>query len=291
MPALFFCWWRGKDSNLRRQSRQIYSLFPLTAREPLQRNREFCLFSLEKSNNCRVGQDNRFRFHKPWSLEGKANLSEFQLRRRMSISLRFMSKMTHPILNSQALDTLFLHARSHNGWLDKPVEDALLQQAWALARMGPTSANCSPMRVVFIKSEAAKARLQPALIEGNRAKTLSAPVTAIFANDSRFHDLLPKLFPHADARSWFAGPDKEAIAATTAFRNGTLQAAYFMLAARALGLDCGPMSGFDNTLVDREFFPDGRIKSNFICNLGYGDPNRLFPRSPRLEFEEACRIV
>lgn len=199
--------------------------------------------------------------------------------------------MNAPQLSPQALDTLFLQARTHNDWLDKPVSDALLQQAWDLARMGPTSANCSPMRIVFVKSAEAKARLQPALMEGNRAKTLAAPVTAIFGNDSRFYDLLPKLFPHTDARAWFAGPGKEEVAATTAFRNGTLQAAYFMLAARALGLDCGPMSGFDNAMVDREFFPGGRIKSNFICNLGHGDPDRLFPRSPRLKFEETCRIA
>ena len=198
--------------------------------------------------------------------------------------------MSESLLQS-ALDTLFLQARTHNAWLDKPVSDALLKQAWDLARMGPTSANCSPMRVVFVKSPEAKARLQPALMEGNRAKTIAAPVTAIFGNDSQFYDLLPKLFPHTDARAWFAGPGKEAVAAATAFRNGTLQAAYFMLAARSLGLDCGPMSGFDNTLVDREFFPGGRIKSNFICSLGYGDPSRLFPRGPRLEFEESCRIA
>lgn len=198
--------------------------------------------------------------------------------------------MTAHILNTQALETLFLQARTHNDWLDRPVEDALLQRIWDLARMGPTSANCSPMRIVFVQSKAAKARLLPALLEGNRAKTLAAPVTAIFGNDSRFFDLLPKLFPHTDARSWFAGPEMESVAAITAFRNGTLQAAYFMLAARALGLDCGPMSGFDNAMVDGEFFPEGRIKSNFICNLGYGDPGRLFPRSPRLAFEEACRI-
>jgi 3-hydroxypropanoate dehydrogenase len=199
--------------------------------------------------------------------------------------------MNAPQLSSQALDTLFLQARTHNDWLDKPVDDALLRQIWDLARMGPTSANCSPMRIVFVKSPEAKARLQPALMEGNRAKTLAAPVTAIFGNDSRFYDLLPKLFPHTDAHAWFAGPGKEKVAATTAFRNGTLQAAYFMLAARALGLDCGPMSGFDNAMVDREFFPGGKIKSNFICNLGHGDPNRLFPRSPRLEFQEACSIA
>lgn len=193
--------------------------------------------------------------------------------------------------SQQTLDTLFLQARSHNNWLDKPVDDALLRQIWDLARMGPTSANCSPMRIVFVKSPEAKARLKPALMEGNRAKTLAAPVTVIFGNDSRFYDLLPKLFPHTDARAWFAGSGKEEVAATTAFRNGTLQAAYFMLAARALGLDCGPMSGFDNAMVDREFFPGGRIKSNFICNLGHGDPDRLFPRSPRLEFQEACSIA
>ncbi len=195
------------------------------------------------------------------------------------------------LLSQQALDTLFLQARSHNDWQDKPVDDALLRQVWDLTRMGPTSANCSPMRIVFVKSPEAKARLQPALMEGNRAKTLAAPVTAIFGNDSRFYDLLPKLFPHTAARAWFAGPGKEEVAATTAFRNGTLQAAYFMLAARALGLDCGPMSGFDNAMVDREFFPGGRIKSNFICNLGHGDPDCLFPRSPRLEFQEACSIA
>lgn len=194
-------------------------------------------------------------------------------------------------LASTALDSLFREARTHSIWLDKPVDDDLLMQAWDLARMGPTSANCSPMRVIFVKSPEAKARLNPALMEGNRAKTMAAPVTAIFGNDSQFYNLLPKLFPHTDARDWFAGPGKEALAATTAFRNGTLQAAYFMLAARSLGLDCGPMSGFDNALVDREFFPGGLVKSNFICNLGYGDPSGLFPRSPRLEFKEACSIA
>jgi 3-hydroxypropanoate dehydrogenase len=194
-------------------------------------------------------------------------------------------------LSAAALDALFLEARTHNAWLDKPVDDALLRRIWDLARMGPTSANCSPLRVVFVKSAEAKARLCPALLEGNRAKTMAAPVTAIFGYDRLFYDLLPRLFPHTDARAWFAGPDKEDLANTTAFRNGTLQAAYFMLAARALGLDCGPMSGFDNAWVDREFFPDGRIKSNFICNLGYGDRAALFPRSPRLEFDEACTIV
>lgn len=194
-------------------------------------------------------------------------------------------------VNQQALDVLFLQARTHNGWLDKPVDDALLKHAWDLARMGPTSANCSPMRIVFVKSREAKERLMPALMEGNRKKTMAAPATAIIGNDSEFYELLPRLFPQTDARAWFAGPGKEEVAATTAFRNGSLQGAYFMLAARAVGLDCGPMSGFDNAAVDREFFPGGRVKSNFICNLGYGDPARLFPRNPRLEFDEACSIV
>ncbi|MBM3391347.1 MAG: malonic semialdehyde reductase [Betaproteobacteria bacterium] len=198
--------------------------------------------------------------------------------------------MTEP-LSPSAIDILFLQARTHNAWLDKPIDEAMLRRIWNLARMGPTSANCCPMRVVFVTTPEAKARLQPALMEGNRAKTMAAPLTAIFGNDSRFYDLLPKLFPHTDARSWFAGPEKAEIAATTAFRNGTLQAAYFMLATRALGLDCGPMSGFDNAWVDREFFPGGHIKSNFICNLGYGDHSALFPRSPRLEFQEACIIA
>lgn len=172
-----------------------------------------------------------------------------------------------------------------------PVDDALLKRAYELARMGPTSANCSPMRIVFIKSREAKERLMPTLMEGNRKKTMAAPATAIIGYDSEFYELLPRLFPQADARSWFAGPGKGEVAAATAFRNGSLQGAYFMLAARSIGLDCGPMSGFDNAAVDREFFPGGRVKSNFICNLGYGDPAKLFPRNPRLAFEEACSIV
>ncbi len=194
-------------------------------------------------------------------------------------------------LSSDALASLFTEARTHNDWLDKSVADTLLQEAWNIARMGPTSANCSPLRVVFVKSATAKARLKPSLMEGNIEKTMSAPVVAIFAEDSRFFELLPTLFPHTDARPWFEGPGKEEVARITAFRNGTLQTAYFMLAARALGLDCGPMSGFDNAAVDSEFFPDGRFKSNFLCNLGYGDPSKLFPRSPRLEFDEACQIL
>lgn len=198
--------------------------------------------------------------------------------------------MSAPV-DQLALDTLFLKARTHNAWLDKPLDDALLKRTYELARMGPTSANCSPMRVVFVRSRAAKERLMPHLMEGNRAKTMAAPATAIVAHDSAFYEHLPRLFPQTDARSWFAGPANEALAATTAFRNGSLQGAYFMLAARALGLDCGPMSGFDNAGVDREFFPDGRFQSNFLCNLGYGDAAKVFPRNPRFEFEEACSIA
>jgi 3-hydroxypropanoate dehydrogenase len=194
-------------------------------------------------------------------------------------------------LDRAALDTLFLEARTHNGWLDRAVDDALLRRVFDLARMGPTSANCSPMRVVFIRSPAAKERLLPALMEGNRAKTMAAPVTAIIGHDTEFYEQLPRLFPHTDARAWFAGPHNADVAAITAFRNGTLQGAYLMLAARALGLDCGPMSGFDNAMVDRLFFAHGKVKSNFLCNLGYGDPAKLFPRSPRFEFDEVCSIV
>jgi 3-hydroxypropanoate dehydrogenase len=211
-------------------------------------------------------------------------------RRRINHSFRKHYPMTNQV-NQQALDALFLQARTHNGWLDKPVDDTVLKHAYELARMGPTSANCCPMRIVFVRSREAKERLMPALMEGNRKKSMAAPAVAIIGHDSAFYELLPRLFPQTDARAWFAGPGKEEAAAVTAFRNGSLQGAYFMLAARALGLDCGPMSGFDNAAVDREFFPGGRVKSNFICNLGYGDPARLFPRNPRLEFDEACSLV
>lgn len=192
-------------------------------------------------------------------------------------------------LDDEALDQLFRNARTHNGWLERPVEDDVLREIYDLAKMPPTSANCSPMRVVFVKSPEAKARLLAVVSAGNQEKTRSAPVTAIIANDRRFYDELPKLFPHTDARSWFVGND--ALAEKTMFRNGTLQGAYFMLAARALGLDCGPMSGFDNDKLDREFFPDGRFVSNFLVNLGYGDAAKLFPRNPRFTFDEACTIL
>jgi len=192
------------------------------------------------------------------------------------------------ILSDEGLDLLFREARTHSHWRDGEVGDVLLEAIYDLAKMAPTSANCSPMRVVFSRSPAAKARLRPALAEGNVDKTMAAPVTAIIGYDTRFHEHLPRLFPHTDARAWFVG--NEALIQETAFRNGSLQGAYFMLAARALGLDCGPMSGFDNAVVDQAFFPDGRVKSNFLCNLAHGDPRQLRPRAPRFEFADACRI-
>jgi 3-hydroxypropanoate dehydrogenase len=155
--------------------------------------------------------------------------------------------------------------------------------------MGPTSANCSPACILFVVSREAKEKLKPALSEGNVAKTMAAPATAIFGYDLAFYERLPELFPHADARSWFAGKDK--LIETTAFRNGTLQSGYFILAARALGLDCGPMSGFENAKVDEAFFAGTTIRSNFLCNIGYGDASKLRPRNKRLAFEEACRIA
>ncbi len=196
--------------------------------------------------------------------------------------------MPHRI-SDEALDQLFREARTHSAWLDHPVDDATLRALYDLAKMPPTSANCSPMRIVFVRSAEATERLKPALSAGNVEKTMTAPVTAIIAHDSRFYDELPKLFPHVDARSWFTANAE--LTQVTAMRNGSLQGAYLILAARALGLDCGPMSGFDNATVDREFFPDGRWKSNFLLNLGYGDPDRLRPRLARLEFEEACKIA
>ena len=191
-------------------------------------------------------------------------------------------------IDPRALDQLFFEAHTHRYWQPRSVEDATLEAAYRIARMAPTSANCSPMRILFVKSPAAKERLKPALIESNVRQTMAAPATAIIAYDLEFHELLPKLYPPADARSWFVGNDKAI--RDTAFRNGSLQGAYFIIAARAVGLDCGPMSGFDNAKVDAAFFPDGRWKSNFLCNLGYGDPAKVSPRSPRLEFAEACRI-
>jgi len=192
-------------------------------------------------------------------------------------------------LPTSALDQLFLEARSHNKWHDKPVADDVLHELVELLKMGPTSANCSPARILFVKTPDAKARLLPHVAKGNRAKVSSAPVCAIVAHDLRFLDHLPQLFPHTDAKSWFEGDDD--LIATTAFRNGSLQGAYLILAARALGLDTGPMSGFDNAGVDREFFSEGTTKSNFLCALGYGDADGLFPRSPRFAFNEMASIL
>ncbi|AHX15684.1 nitroreductase [Dyella jiangningensis] len=193
-------------------------------------------------------------------------------------------------LSEAALDQLFRSARTFNAWLPKEVSDEKLHQLYELAKFGPTSANASPMRVVFVKSKEAKATLSPFLSEGNRAKTMAAPVTAIVATDHEFYEKLPQLFPHADARSWFVG--NQPLIDTTAFRNGSLQGAYLIMAARSIGLDCGPMSGFDNAGVDAAFFAGTSIKSNFLINIGYGDASRdLFPRSPRLSFDEACRIA
>jgi 3-hydroxypropanoate dehydrogenase len=194
-----------------------------------------------------------------------------------------------PSLDSAALDLLFRAARTHNGWRDRPVPEAVLRELWDLVKWGPTSANCLPARIVFVVSPEAKEKLGPCLMEGNVAKTMAAPVTAIIGYDLDFPDTLPRLFPHADARSWFVGND--ALTESTAFRNSALQGAYFMLAARALGLDCGPMSGFDAAKVEAAFFPGGRVKANFLCNIGHGDPAQLFPRGPRLDFDEACRVA
>ena len=192
-------------------------------------------------------------------------------------------------LDNKAIDQLFTQARSHNAWQARTVGDEVLRRLYDAVKMGPTSANGSPARFVFVKSPEAKARLKACLAPTNVEKTMAAPVTVIVGYDTEFYEKLPKLFPHADARSWFVGnPD---LIQSTAFRNSSLQGAYLILAARALGLDCGPMSGFDNEKVDAEFFPDGRVKSNFLVNLGYGDSSTLFPRGPRLAFEEACQIV
>lgn len=194
--------------------------------------------------------------------------------------------MSRP-LNDEALDQLFRTARTHNE-LGGEVSDETLRQLYDLVKWAPTSANGSPARFVFVKSAAAKEKLRPALSEGNLAKTMAAPVTVIVAHDLEFHEKLPYLFPHADARSWFAGNDE--LIRTTAFRNGSLQGAYLILAARSLGLDTGAMSGFDNAKVDEAFFAGTGIKSNFLINLGVGEPSALFPRSPRLPFDEAARI-
>jgi 3-hydroxypropanoate dehydrogenase len=193
-------------------------------------------------------------------------------------------------LDDAALDTLFRKARTQNGWLPTPVSDAELRAIYDVMKWGPTSANCCPARLLFLRTPEAKARLLPALSPGNVDKTKAAPVTAIIGYDTRFYELMVKLFPHRpDMADNFK--NNPTLAQITAFRNGTLQGAYFLLAARAVGLDIGGMSGFDNAKVDAEFFPDGRVKSNFLCNVGHGDPSKVLPRLPRLDFEEACSLL
>lgn len=200
-----------------------------------------------------------------------------------------MPPATAETLDAAALDRLFREARTQNKWLDKPVPTEKLVELYELLKWGPTSANSSPARFVFVTSPEGKAKLKQALSPGNVEKTMTAPVTVIVAHDLHFYDKLPVLFPHADAKSWFAG--NYSLAEQTAFRNGSLQGAYLILAARAVGLDVGAMSGFDNAKVDEMFFQGKPWKSNFLVNLGYGDPAGLFPRSPRLAFDEACEIV
>jgi len=197
--------------------------------------------------------------------------------------------MSDKMINDEALDIVFRAARTRNGWEPRAVSTTLIQAVYDLAKWGPTSANCSPARFVFVVSKEAKARLLPHMSEGNRAKTEAAPCTVIIAYDMAFYEKLPQLFPHADAKSWFAGND--ALIEETAFRNGALQGAYFIIAARALGLDCGPMSGFDQAGVNAEFFADTSYRANFICNIGFGTDENLFPRSPRLSFDEACSMI
>jgi 3-hydroxypropanoate dehydrogenase len=192
-------------------------------------------------------------------------------------------------IEAQSLAQLFTAARTHNVFRDKPVSDELLQKAIELAKMGPTSANQSPMRVLFLRSHAAKERLRPALSPGNLDKTMSAPVVAVTAYDEQFYEHLPYLFPHADAKAWFAADPVKA--ARAAFQNGTLQVAYLIVALRAVGLDTGPMTGFDNAKVDAEFFPEGHVKSNVLINIGYGDHEKLFPRSPRFSFDQMAKII
>ena len=190
------------------------------------------------------------------------------------------------MLDDAALDLLFREARSHRAWLDRPVSEAALRRIYDIAKMGPTSAKCSPMRIVFVRTEAGRKKLEPCLSSTNFENVKAAPVTAIIGYDLDFHEHFPTLFPFADARAWFTGND--ALIESTAFRNGTLQGAYFILAARAAGLDCGPMSGFDNAAVDTAFFGDTKVRSNFICTLGHGDHSTLSDRPPRFGFDDVC---
>ncbi len=196
------------------------------------------------------------------------------------------------MLDDISIDKILREARSQNGFLDKPVSDDQLRRIYDILKWGPTSSNSQPGRFVFIRTREGKEKLRPALSAGNTDKTMAAPVTAIVAYDTQFYEHLPRTFPHnLTAQSWFSGPGKEDVAFKTAFRNGSLQGAYLMIAVRSIGLDVGAMSGFDNAKVDAAFFPDGRFKSNFLCNIGYGDKSKLFNRNPRLGFEDACVLA
>lgn len=195
----------------------------------------------------------------------------------------------HTPLNDRALDQLFREARTYNGYLNKPVSEAQLNDIWELMKFGPTSANCLPARLIWCTSEEAKNKLAALAMPSNGEKILKAPVTVVIGMDMEFYELLPELFPHDDAKSWFAG--NESLIEATAFRNSSLQGAYFIMAARALGLDTGPMSGFNNAAVDAAFFAGTKVRSNFISTLGYGDPSTIFERSPRPEFDRFNKIV
>ena len=196
------------------------------------------------------------------------------------------------MIDALALQTLFTSARTQNGWLDQPVSDAQLREVFDLMKMAPTSMNTQPARFVFLRTAAAKERLRPALSRGNVNKTMTAPVVTLIAHDMQFHEHLPRVFPHEpNARNMFDGDANRDFRSTFAFRNGTLQGAYFMLAARAIGLQVGPMSGFDGAKVDAEFFPDGRYRINFLCNLGHGDPSKVMERLPRFAFEDVCSLL
>jgi 3-hydroxypropanoate dehydrogenase len=196
------------------------------------------------------------------------------------------------MLDAKSLDLILRGARTHNGFIDKPVTEDQLRAIYEIMKWGPTSSNSQPVRIVWVRTREGKERLRPALSSGNTEKTMAAPVTAIVAYDTRFYEHLPRMFPHnPTAQSWFAGPANERVAFLTAFRNGSLQGAYLIIAARALGLDIGAMSGFNNDVVDKAFFPDGRFKSNFLCNIGYGDPSKIFNRNPRFTFDEVCSFA
>ncbi|MDA8608172.1 malonic semialdehyde reductase [Gammaproteobacteria bacterium] len=195
---------------------------------------------------------------------------------------------TNP-LDEEGLNLIFGEARSMNGWQNKAVSDVMIHSLYDLVKMGPTSTNCSPARFIFVKSEAEKAKLESALLPNNIPKVMTAPVVAIIAYDLDFSDHMTKLFPHMDVAPMYKGNDEMNV--STAFRNSSLQGAYLMMVARAMGLDCGPMSGFDNQLIDETFFSDTNIKSNFLCCIGYGDSTKIFQRLPRLNFDEVCKII